>query len=140
MADRFGGFSRLQFSSLAILLAALLTGLAFKTWRESQPLPKVDPALEKRFIAISDSLSAVHLAEVSKESATASNPADITVAVNTATPQELQMLPGIGPILAARIVQNREEYGEFKTKADLQRIHGIGKKTLEKLSALIIID
>lgn len=52
------------------------------------------------------------------------------VNVNTASQAELEALPGIGPALAARIVESRP----YSSTADLDRVKGIGPKMLEKLS------
>lgn len=56
------------------------------------------------------------------------------VNVNTAGVEELQALPGIGPALAAAIVEEREANGPFDTVEDLLRVGGIGEKKLEKLA------
>lgn len=53
--------------------------------------------------------------------------------INTATVEEFQLLPGIGPLLAQRIVDYREENGPFETKGELMQISGIGEKTLEEI-------
>lgn len=53
--------------------------------------------------------------------------------LNRATAAELEKLPGIGPVLAARIVAWRETHGPFKSVEDLLAIPGIGPKTLEGL-------
>ncbi|MEZ6241798.1 MAG: ComEA family DNA-binding protein [Phycisphaerales bacterium] len=53
--------------------------------------------------------------------------------VNTAPVAELDLLPGIGPVIAQRIVDEREANGPFKNLQDLQRVRGIGPKTIEKL-------
>jgi competence protein ComEA len=52
---------------------------------------------------------------------------------NTATEQKLQLLPGVGPVTAAKIVQERRANGPFRTVDELVRVKGIGEKTLEKL-------
>ena len=53
--------------------------------------------------------------------------------VDTATAAELEALPGIGPSLAARIVEARP----FTSVDDLQRVRGIGPKTVERLAPLV---
>ena len=52
---------------------------------------------------------------------------------NTAPPEDLELLPGIGPSLAMRIVQARQE-APFAQPSDLRRVAGIGQRTLEKLT------
>ncbi|NCO40297.1 MAG: competence protein ComEA [Armatimonadetes bacterium CG_4_10_14_3_um_filter_66_18] len=59
--------------------------------------------------------------------------------VNTATEQKLQLLPGIGPVTAAKIVQERRANGPFRTVDELVRVKGIGEKTLEKLRKYVRI-
>ena len=54
------------------------------------------------------------------------------VDVNTAGLDELQRLTGIGPALAQRIIDYREEHGPFRTVEDLLEVKGIGEATLEK--------
>ena len=53
--------------------------------------------------------------------------------INTATVEELTMLPGIGPSYAQRIVEHREKNGPFKKVEDLLNVRGIGEKTFEKI-------
>lgn len=57
--------------------------------------------------------------------------------VNTATAEMLQKLPGIGPAYSKRIIQYREEHGEFSSIEELIKIKGIGKKRLEKLRPFV---
>lgn len=60
--------------------------------------------------------------------------------LNTATTAQLELLPGIGPSLAARIVAYRAANGRFTSIADLDKVDGIGPKTLERLSPLVTVD
>lgn len=55
------------------------------------------------------------------------------VNINTATAEELQALPGIGPTRAKAIVAYREEHGPFVYPEDLRKVSGIGEGTLAKL-------
>lgn len=53
--------------------------------------------------------------------------------INTATLEQLQALPGIGEVLARRIVDYRSEYGNFRSTAELANVDGIGQKKLEAI-------
>jgi competence ComEA-like helix-hairpin-helix protein len=53
----------------------------------------------------------------------------LVVNVNTAGARALETLPGIGPVLAERIVAHRSEYGPFDTPEDLLEVSGIGPAT-----------
>lgn len=53
--------------------------------------------------------------------------------LNTASAAELDLLPSIGPTLAARIIADREANGPFGSLDDLDRVPGIGPKTIAKL-------
>lgn len=47
--------------------------------------------------------------------------------INTATQQQLQMLPGVGEVLAQRIIDYREETGNFESIEELMNVSGIGE-------------
>ena len=59
--------------------------------------------------------------------------ADPPVNLNTADAEELDALPGIGPVLAERIIQYREENGPFTSVEQLDEVKGIGPSVLEKI-------
>ena len=57
--------------------------------------------------------------------------------LNTATEAQLQMLPGVGPAKAERVVTWRKKNGGFKRVADLRKVKGFGYKSLKKLEAFL---
>ena len=59
------------------------------------------------------------------------------VNINTATVQDFENLPGIGPVMAQRIVDYRDEHGPFKSVEELTKVKGIGESKLEELLDLI---
>jgi competence protein ComEA len=59
--------------------------------------------------------------------------------INTATAAELEELPGIGPSYAKGIIDYRTQNGPFVRVDDLDKVKGIGPKTLEKLRPLVTI-
>lgn len=60
--------------------------------------------------------------------------------LNTATAEQLQMLPGVGPAKAERIVTNRQRRGKFQRVRDLRRVKGFGYKTMQKLAPHLAVD
>src|SRR5437764_6805140 len=61
------------------------------------------------------------------------------VNINTATSEELQQVPGIGPATAEKILQMRKSYGLFKSVDDLLAIKGLGRKRVEKMRKYLTI-
>ena len=59
------------------------------------------------------------------------------VNINTADAEELTTLPGIGEVLAQRIVDYRRENGAFREPEELLNVSGIGEKTLEAIRECI---
>jgi competence protein ComEA len=57
--------------------------------------------------------------------------------LNTATPAELEELPGIGPATAAAIFEYREEHGPFASVEDLSDVSGIGPAKLDAIRELV---
>ena len=59
--------------------------------------------------------------------------------LNTATVADLDALPGIGPVLAQRIVEHRERNGPFRTVEQLDDVPGIGPTTYAELAELVTV-
>lgn len=60
--------------------------------------------------------------------------------LNTASAEDLTSLPGIGEVLAARIVVYREEHGPFQTLDDIMQVSGIGNKVVEEIRDLATLS
>jgi competence protein ComEA len=124
-------------------------------------LPGVGPALAERIVAHRDDHGPFRsLADIDAVSgvgpamlediaphlalpATAGSPSGVPpraadrVDINTATADELHVLPGIGPALAARIIEWRGEHGPFRSMDDLDLVPGIGPALRERLEPLV---
>jgi len=59
------------------------------------------------------------------------------VNINTATPEQLEWLPGIGEARARAIVEMRKQRGGFKTVDELTEVKGIGEAAIERLRPFI---
>ena len=58
---------------------------------------------------------------------------------NLASKADLETLPGIGPVMAQRIIDYRRAHGPYKKIADLRKVSGIGRKKLEKIKPYLTI-
>jgi competence protein ComEA len=61
------------------------------------------------------------------------------VNINTATAEQLTALPGVGPTLAARIVEHREKAGQFGSAQELMNVKGIGEKSFQKIEPYVTV-
>jgi competence protein ComEA len=62
------------------------------------------------------------------------------VNINTASATELEALPGIGPVLAQRIIEYRQASSPFRRPEDIKNVKGIGDSTFEGLRDLIMVE
>lgn len=64
---------------------------------------------------------------------------DDKININTATAEELDQLPGIGPSKAKKIVDYRQQNGPFKAIEDIEKVSGIGPQTFENIKDFITV-
>lgn len=109
-------FTRKEAVLLVAICATLLAGFVV-SWAGSKPAPVVVEGSPQPLLTPTPSVPA--------------GPG--TVSLNLATAEELERLPGIGPVLARRIVEDRSRNGQYTRLEDLLRVKGIGPKKLERL-------
>jgi len=61
------------------------------------------------------------------------------VNINTASVEQLTTLPGVGPKLAARIVEYRQKSGSFRSPQELMNVKGIGEKNFAKIESWLSV-
>ncbi|HUI47080.1 MAG TPA: ComEA family DNA-binding protein [Acidimicrobiia bacterium] len=106
------------------LAAPLTDGARIAVPRIGAPAPSVDPT------AVSGASG-----DGTDDAPSPSAPVNL----NTATVEQLDALPGIGPATAAAIIQDREAHGPFRSVNDLGRVRGIGDAKLAQLHDLVAV-
>jgi len=116
------------------------SGLTSKSWTERMTAALVITAIAA--VAATVAAPAFAAGEAKAESDASGGkavPAGEKVNINTASSEQLQALPGVGPALAQRILDYRKANGAFKQAAELMNVKGIGEKSFEKLKDRIIV-
>ena len=113
---------RLRWGEGIILFAALvlLSALSCVIWLNRQPRTA--------------SVAPVHSVSVEALERAA------TININEASAAELEELPGIGPVLAAAIVEYRETHGPFGSVEELTQVYGIGEGKLAQMRPYLRLD
>ena len=118
-------------STLVAALVALVAAIG-GTWSTASAAP---PALAVPFAAASGSAAADGEPHVAKKSSRKELAGKLNL--NTATEDQLMLLPAVGPAKAERIVAWRKKNGGFKRIADLRHVKGFGYKTFKKLEPFL---
>ena len=108
-----------------VVMREVLVTLPPETVPPTQPTQETSPFRS----AETESLTQTKPKATSPKEETVSFP----VNVDTASARELDALPGIGEVLAQRIIDYRNAHGSFSSVDELIRVKGIGEKTLAKL-------
>ena len=146
--------TRQESYALATILSLLLLGTLLKSIQkrtflfDSDIYAETDSLFEAATLAmkerarIQDSLSSeeVHTASIDSITVKSVLLASGKVNINTATREELERLPRIGPAMAQRILTYRQTHGPFRKIEDLVNVKGIGPKTLDRLKDKVSLD
>ncbi len=107
------------------------------TTSDSEELNK-DPAqkaLPEKKINTETVTQSVDVYETSKDSVSAEE----QININKATAEELTQLPGVGPAIAARIIEYRDTNGPFESIEEIKNVRGIGEARFEAIKELITV-
>ena len=115
------GFCEAQAGAVLVLCLGIVTLLSF------QPLRL-------------DTRSALEIAPAPDPAGTSADPLRASeLSLNRAAVSDLMRLPGIGPVIARRIVEHRGRHGAFSRIEDLRAISGIGQAKLAKIRPYLVL-
>jgi len=117
---------------ITFLVATLFVGCVIKLIRYHFPQRSPDVSLISQELPVP-----IHSDSISVDTGDG-KPSGI-IDINTATPEQLQSLSGIGPHLARRIIEHRDQHGPFSSPKDITAVRGIGEKMYQRLREHITI-
>ena len=115
-AKQFWAFSPIESAVLVILLVGLVSAVALKIVQRTRPAGQ-----DMRVVTVRDQFA--H-----------------RISLNTATQQELILVPGIGNSRARKILDYRKKQGCFTMVSDLAKVDGFNAKLVDQLSRYLTID
>jgi len=131
--------TRAERSGALMVLGLFALGAAWDLWRIHHPAgwsPVRPPAGQAAPAAAEPVPAPAPAGSVAPIHPTVPNRIDL----NRADARELDRLPGIGPVLAGRIVEHRRTAGPYRSVEDLLAVRGIGPALLERLRDRVVVD
>jgi comEA protein len=129
------GFTRSETRALLFLIVTFVVGVGVWTYRNRwAPLPELSEArrVEQKATPTTDKKIETRKADTKS--------GQETIILNDADREELESLPGVGPVIAARIIEYRERHGGFNALEELIEVKGIGQQTVERLKPYLKLD
>ena len=119
----------------ALVVVLLLSlGAARDLWRATHPRLTSEPSAAG---SAAPAPAGSHASALPQQAKPAPGPGAAVVDLNRAGLAELDGLPGIGPVLAGRILQHRNAHGPFREPEDLLAVPGIGPRLFERLRSRV---
>jgi len=114
-----------------VLAIVLAIGTLTDLWRARRP--ELAPGLSPEPAATAPAAPAAPAAPPAPPASSRKAPPAVPLDLDSASVADLDRLPGIGPVLAARIVEHRRAHGRFRHVDELLSVPGIGPRLLERL-------
>lgn len=121
-----------------ILIGTFVLGSAIR-WIQACYTPLPEPVIQAQWVPSVEPDSDQRPEKMEAPAKEISKKSDI-IEINSATHEDLTSIPGIGPVLADRIIQYRENQGRFRSIEDLKNIKGIGQKKFDNLKKHFVIQ
>ena len=133
--------TRLEQQAIAFITCSLIIGGGVTLVRSyQQDVPVREETVQQAVKPSSQHIPIPGIASPDSDKTIVDDKPTSAIDINTATAVQLQMLPGIGPKLAERVVSYREQQGRFRTVEDLLEVKGIGPSVLSRIKPLIIVS
>ncbi len=144
------GFTPGERRAALFIIAALLLGWAYRYYQQHS-LPNFTVTSAGDSIAV-EAIRSAYFASVEEASGSLDHPSsgsntgqeshawaevDRRIDINSASREQLECLPGIGPVLAERIIARREKVNGFSSLDDLLAVRGIGQERLDRIRPLV---
>jgi comEA protein len=127
---RLFSFTPQETRALIFLIAALVVGSGITLYKRAHPEFAPELILQKREILSS-----------SQNNYPTDKGMDMQrIDINRADSEQLQLLPGIGPVIGKRIVDYRKANGDFTKLEDIMQVQGIGPKTFQRIKDYLKVD
>ena len=126
------GLTAAERRGAVVVIAIFALGAAHDLWRAEHPRGAAGP-IGREARSLPPGSAGTWADSTALRPAAGSGGTSPGLDLNRATAEELDALPGIGPVLAGRILAHRARYGPFRAVDELRAVRGIGPRLLERL-------